>query len=496
VWEASGGALGVELPFSGMIRLFYLLGAWVWSGPRFPGIEVAVGACLVCSNPLDSFHRAIPPFTTTAALPSGPMRSVHLIAPVVALVLVGGWLSLQRQALGSVEKEYAELQARIAAAESSGAEGNGPVSQSEADRKPVNWKLLSRQLSEMRHSGDTGDPRPLERFLARVETMTAEELVDALAEIASWKDSGSAAASLESIIIKTLLQKDPELVFTKFATYLRTDRETIGLKFCRAFQKWAEHDLEKATAWFDGQIAAGNFDSNSLDGKSHSRSRFESGLFHVLLSSDVEAAFKRLATVGAEQRGEVLEGWEMSPFKQESQQTFMKLARAGLSEDQVSTLMARQSRLLVSATDFSGVSAFLDRASATAAERTGCVEAAVGERAQMIFNERKITRDDLDAIRQWVSTQAPDSTDRITGQVLVEFTRESHSLVLAAHFHALEFAEAAELAARYHEGADSDDVLCSFLKSHAAQSHKEQARVLAEMIRDGKRQAEILKLLE
>jgi hypothetical protein len=62
--------------------------------------------------------------------------------------------------------------------------------------------------------------------------------------------------------------------------------------------------------------------------------------------------------------------------------------------------------------------------------------------------------------------------------------------------HKLEFSEAAELAAQYHDASDNDDVLYSFLNGWGVHQNKEQARILAGKISDAKRREEILQNLQ
>ena len=89
-------------------------------------------------------------------------------------------------------------------------------------------------------------------------------------------------------------------------------------------------------------------------------------------------------------------------------------------------------------------------------------------------------------MREWVTTQAPESTGNVTGKALANAIQNGRKI---------EFSEAAELAVEYNSAANNDDVLSSFLDSYGSRQNKEQARVLAEKISDPKRREEILKKL-
>ncbi len=136
---------------------------------------------------------------------------------------------------------------------------------------------------------------------------------------------------------------------------------------------------------------------------------------------------------------------------------------------------------------FSKVTEFLDRIQATPAERSACVEQAAESSSRSISHRNKITREDIDTMREWVSQQAPESTDSVTGEALANALQGSRKM---------EFSEAAELAVQYHEASGNNDVLSSFLEGWPARQNKEQARVLAGKISDPKRREEILKNLQ
>jgi hypothetical protein len=153
------------------------------------------------------------------------------------------------------------------------------------------------------------------------------------------------------------------------------------------------------------------------------------------------------------------------------------------AKEQAETL-AQQASRLVGDEGYAKVTGFMDRIAATPAERVACVEQAAESRIRSISYQKKVTREDLDTLREWAKTQAPDSTDRVTGKALVTSIQGGGKM---------DFAEASELAVHYHEASGNDDVLASFLDGHAARSNKDQARVLAGKITDAERREEILK---
>ena len=412
------------------------------------------------------------------------------IPPVVALAIAGTWLAIQHQAITTLEQQSAALRKSIAAhssdasAESPNTKPADPTKAANA-KVPIDWKKLAAQLTEIRQPGGTGDMRTMMRFRQRLQAMSKQELIAALDEIATLDFPTETRHMLEQMIILPLVEKDPELALTRFIH--RLGDSSLTWQFSLAMQKWAKKDPAAASAWFDQQIAAGKFDSKSLDGRSQSRIEFEKKLIDVLLSTDLEAAGRRLAAMPEGGRDEVLAGISYQPLKDEEQLAFATLVREQVSKENQAWCLAEQASRLVGKKDYAKATEFLDRIQATPAERSASVEKAAESSIQTIFHQSKITREDIDTMREWVTAQAPESTGRVTGRALAYALQGSHKL---------EFSEAAELAAQYHDASDNDDVLYSFLNGWGVHQNKEQARILAGKISDAKRREEILQNLQ
>lgn len=421
------------------------------------------------------------------------LKATTLIPPVIALILAGGWIANQRHSISTLEDESVSLEKHIAAAHSSGSAADpshakpaGPAKAAK-DKESLDWKKIASQFEEMQRSGGMGDMRTMMKFQQRLQTMTQEELVSALDEIATLDLPEQSRNMLEQMLIGPLVGKDPELALTRFIDRLQDTRGGMGWQLSNAMQEWAKKDPAKATAWFDQQIAAGKFDSKALNGKSQSRNQFEGALINVLLASDPDAASRRLGAMPEDQRGEVLGQYSSQPLKEENQMAFATMVRGQVPEKDQAKALAEQASRLVGDDGYAKVNGFMDRIAATPAERTACVEQAAESRIQSISFQKKVTRDDLDTMREWTKTQAPGSTDKITGEALAGLLQNGRKM---------DFAEASELALHYREAGGTDDVLTSFLDSWPARQNKDQARVLAEKITDEKRREEILKKLK
>jgi hypothetical protein len=421
------------------------------------------------------------------------VKPTSLLPPVVALAIAGTWLGNQHQTISTLEQKSAALQKLITARTSGSLPSSSttkPTSSTQAakDKEPLDWKKIAAQMAERQSSGGMGDMRSMMKIHQRLQALSKEELVAALDEIAALDLPKESRAMLEQMLIGPLAEKDPELVLTRFIDRLQESDGAMSWQLAKAMQQWVKKDPASAAAWFDQQIAAGKFESKSLDGKSQTRLQFESNLINILLSSNPDAAGRRLAGLPEDQRDEALRQWSGQPLKDEDQAAFAKLVRDQIPEKEQARILAQKASYLVSNDGgYSKVTAFLDRIDATPAERTACVEQAAESKLQNTSHQKKITREDLDTMREWVTAQAPESTGTVTGKALANASQYGHKM---------EFSEAAELAVEYNSTANNDDVLSSFLDSYGSRQNKEQARVLAEKISDPKRREEILKNLK
>ncbi len=413
------------------------------------------------------------------------MKVTLSIPPVLALALVGVWTTHQNQSIFTEENANATLQKEIASARSSGPDTDpsrsrpsGPASAAK-HKVPLDWKKTVAQFAEMDRNGGSVDERAMERLRRCLDAMSKEELVAALDDISAPDLSEVSRSILERSLIRLLMTKDPEFGLTYYADRLQNASRGVFAELSRDLQEWAEKDPAKATAWFDQQIAAGKFDGKSLDGKSYARIQAEGALIGVLLSSAPDAAARRLSAMPEDQRPEVLIPYSLEHLEEENQLALATLIRSQVAEKDRTQLLAQQVDFMVDGDGYAKVGEYMDRISATPTERMACIEEAAKINIRRISNRGEVTRADLDTLRQWTMTQAPDSTDRITGQALAGTD--------------LEFTTASELILHYHGASGNDDVITSFLEGGVSGKNKEQARALAAQITDAKRREEVLK---
>jgi hypothetical protein len=273
---------------------------------------------------------------------------------------------------------------------------------------------------------------------------------------------------------------------TRFIDRINEEQGVIRWQLSRALGEWAKKDPAAAEAWFDRQIAAGTFESKSLDGKSPQRMQFEGAVIGTLLASNPEAASLRLAALPEDQRHAILRHHALNSLKQEDQLAYAKLVRHSLSEMEGKECIAGLvSRMSHNSDDYSAVTDCMDRIEATPAERAACVENIADSRFQQLSDQRKITRDDIEKLREWTKSQSPEKVDRATGRALANSLRTDGKM---------EFSEVAALAVDYHNASGSDEVIVPLLWNRQSRrnENKEQARALAGKISDEKVRNQIL----
>ncbi|MEI7953813.1 MAG: hypothetical protein WCJ66_01475 [Verrucomicrobiota bacterium] len=418
-----------------------------------------------------------------------PVNIIRLLPPAVALVLVGTWLGIVHLSIAAMDGQNAMLSKHIEAARLLSTKGGG--SQAKAfdkftrDGTPLDWRKLAGVVVQMQKSGGLGDLRTMVHLQQRLRSMTPEELVAALDEIAALDLPATSRAALEPLLIAPLLEQQPALVLSRLAPRLSDHDEAINRQLALALKACAKLDARQATEWFDQQVAAGNFNSAALSGRSPTRLQFEGALLGALITAEPTTAAERLAALPDDQRAEAIGNAALCPCTKVDLSNFSNLIRSQVPASDQAAAFARQAGQWVAQGGYANTTAYLDAIKFTPDERLACVEQAVA--TQVFSSNTRLTTADLENLRAWVSSQVPQETASITAKVLC---------TAAMNHRKLEFAQAAELAVQYSRASGNDDVLVDFVDNWATRANKEEARELAAKINDAKRRAAILKRLE
>lgn len=474
-------------------RRFEQAAVCLWPPDKNPGNSWTMPARLECSSLVRSrrewLHASL--FDKVAAKADFySMKPAVFLPPVIALIIGGVLVGGQRRAISKLEQESAVLRDHIATARAGGPAGTDrqplrPDKPESADG-PIDWKEMAAAFGDMKNSRGVRDMRKMLSFQSRLAKMDSEQLIAALNQIAILDLAEEDGIMLRSMLISSLATKDPQLALTRFSDQLGDDRGGVSWQLGNALGEWAKTDPFGAAAWFDQEIAAGTFDSKSLDGKNRTRLNFEANLIAQLISTDPSGAEARIEALPADQRREALGSYGLLEVKEADQAVFAKLVRRQLSEAERMDIFGNQASTIAIRGGLEKVGDYLDRIAASPQERVSSAEKAALGSIQRKMHNGRIQPSDIDSMRDWLGTEAPGSVEKITGETIGRSSMQGE---------AMKFSDGAALAMKYHESSGSDEVLVGFLHSAAIHENKEEARAVVEKISDSKLREELLNTL-
>ena len=194
-----------------------------------------------------------------------------------------------------------------------------------------------------------------------------------------------------------------------------------------------------------------------------------------LLGVQDAQAVERLRALPEGDRLIVLEQMDLTALKDGALASYANVVRTLVPEDEREAAFGYVASELVYEGGYEAVEAFLDRVQATPEERLEAAKEAASGRLMAILEDGMLSARDVDEMRNWVGAQAPGEVDMITGAAIGEAYDQEGNLV---------FEQARKLLLDLHAKTGSDDLLLGFLESFAAQENPEEARKLADLIKD------------
>jgi hypothetical protein len=415
------------------------------------------------------------------------LKTVHFLPPAAAVILVGVWNSVEQRAISTAKADRTELREKISQALPDAHVAERQLVSTITRAAPTSdWQAAADLLTGER-AGDAGKTRERLALREKLSRMTREEILASLDEIEQAGLTTDAKHRLQELLLERLAKLSPSDALERFGDPLADSSSSLFPQFTDALRDWAKRDLPAATAWLDHQLAAGKFETTTLDGKSDALIGYEAALLESMLVSAPEAVAARLAALPEDQRREVLEQIPFQDLAGKAQQAYAALIRELIPADERAGSFAHIASQLVDDKGFDKVSHFLDAVQATPNERAAAASQTAESHLEALDIRGEITRGNVDVLRTWLRRQAPDEVDRITGKALAETSQQS------ADF---DFSQASKMALEYGKASGRDDVVTAFLASYAARSNGEQAAGLADAIADSQLRAEILERLK
>lgn len=417
------------------------------------------------------------------------MKPSLVLPPLAALAIAGLWLGFQRKSISAVESETALLRQHVDAVKApSSGEDDRSLAGARIRAKQakglaaIDWKDIASKMSTSQ--GMMPDMRAMMEIQRKLMAMSATEMRAALDEIAALELDTQERALLESMLFGVLAEKDPQLVLERYLDKIGVTQDLMSWQLASAFQQWLGKDSAAAIAWFDARIAEGKFESKSLDGKSQGRLQFEAALVSSLLASDPAAAGKRIVALPEDQRRDLFEQGMHLNVRPGSEKAFADLVREHVPEGRRGLVFSNATNMMIHQGGYEKVGAYLDNIEATAAERKAVATHTASTKLQLLAHQGTIDRAAINEMRGWLSKQAPDDVDAITGEAL------------ANHWNSdMKWEDSAKLIGELHGEGASDELLVTFLSDHQAKEHRDAAIQMALKIEDEEKREEVLQKL-
>ena len=416
------------------------------------------------------------------------MKPNPWLLPAAALLVSGGWIFHQKKSAATLEREIAVLTESVRAARvvhDVSSPPAGKAAANDAKSGKIDWKKIGATIAKMQGGGGMGQIRSFIRLKKQLMEMSADQLIAQLEEIDALDLATSEREALQAMVLGTLAEKDPQLALDHAAKVAGDEDSGMHWQLSAALGKWAEKDTAAATAWLDRQIAAGTFNSKSLDGKNQALLRFESALLPHLLDKDPAAAASRVAALPGDQREDLFRNNHFMQMPEGRQQAYADLVRGSLPQDKAADALARAASRLANKDGYSKVDDFIRRTSATSKE----TEAIAGQVVENSLFPNFGTKPDFETLakaRAWAAEHSPSTVDDATGKSLGN-----------ALYRGTDFDQVSQTVLQYNAESGNDAVLAAFLKSGGArQRSRDKAAALIDQITDPAVREEILKLPE
>jgi len=413
------------------------------------------------------------------------MRRVKLSnvwPPVVALAVVGTGIGMQRREMAELERGN-EVLRRVEKAE------RPAVPEKVSNTSVITGRRIDwRQLVAMPGWRQSMAITQVRRLLYE---LSSEELLANLDQLAAVEVSEEMQQELESLLLYMLGRRDPRILFDRFSDELRNERLPLrqSIALGATFRRWVERDCRAAAAWMDEQVAAGAFESKSLNGLHAHRLTFESDLIRLMAAANPASASARVTAMSEPLRSAVLKNDLLLNYRRaEEAKGTANLIREIAGEAQAPQVLAESSRMVALGASgdreaYESLGRLFKDIEATPEERDAVALSSLSCRMQS--QSKWVERDDaasyVDAMRTWSLNEAPGVAGSITGNALGQLGMKR-------------FDEAAKLAIQYQEAGGDDSVVVAFLSSKGlAHSHPAEALPLLERISDPEKREAIRK---
>lgn len=404
------------------------------------------------------------------------LKHPRYLAILVALAAVLVWHLSTWGKASKRSKENQELRGRIESASGQPADGGTRTGLAPARE----WRQVAARMVDLGDREDLSDLPEWLDLLEDISEMSTRELIDALEEIPGKGLNAEARELLEEHLTSALIAKDPQLALTHLADRIGDEEGGVAWQLPSALGAWARQYPGAAAAWMDQQIAAGRFESTTLDGSSGVRIEFEAELIEVLLTEDPASASARVSALPEDQRQIALEQVDLTALSAAGQVSYAELMRQSVPPDEDGALFSQAVSELLMDGGLDKVAEFMDRIGASPEERASSSKQAAGHHLGEIATERVVSLDDLNSLRQWLGGQVAGPAERIAGEALAEASQWGEEFTVR---------DALNLAIEFHQSGGSADLPLALIAELAPDRDQEDASSLLQRLADPEERA-------
>ena len=437
------------------------------------------------------------------------MFSKSLLLPLAAFIGSAAFLTWQhfaqdpvrqqatlfRETIQAVTTHRTAALAKTEAASRGGADGKsttGPAAT--GARPPIDLKEMATLMAGMQN-GTMPDMKAMLKLQKTILELSSDELSALITDAGQLDLPPGQRDNLVMMLIQGLGESDPKAAVMAAASLLKSGSgkpsNMIGFTMRNAFSSWAKKDLTGALTWFDGAVAAGQFESTALSDVNREQAQMISSVLKPLWEKDPAAARERLLALPEKERTVVLASTDGFEDNAASQKEFSDLVRGVLPAKEQAGALKQLAQRVYSKDSLDGVTKLLSTIEATPEERT----ALVGGVAESSLQQRmwgngteKPNLENTTKLRTWLAQEDAAAAETTLGK----------SLATSANgFGSYSPADGLALVTELHTAQPSDDLLVSFLDHAQPKSNKEALQALAGKISDpAARDAALAKLAE
>ena len=386
--------------------------------------------------------------------------------------------TLFRETIQTVTTHRTEVKAKAAGA---GAGAQSTADPAKASRADIDLKEMAKLMAGMQN-GTMPDMKAMLKLQKTILELSSEELSALITDAGQLDLPPGQRDGLVMMLIQGLGESDPKAAVIAAAELMKTAAKSahnmMSFPMRNAFSSWAKKDLPGALAWFDGAVAAGQFESTALSDVNQEQTQMIGGVLKQLWEKDPDSARQRLLALPEKERSAVLTSTDGFEKDEASQKQFSGLARGVLPEKEQVGVLKQLAERVYGKDSLDGVTRLFSTIEATPEERktlaAGVAESSIRQRTWGNGAE-KPNLENTTKLRTWLAQEDAAAAEATLGKSLASS---------ANGYGNYKPSDALALVTELHTAQPSDELIVSFLGQAKPKANLEAWQALAGKIAD------------